>query len=203
MKASDATMPCPCGSTVTYKPCCGRVHDGAAAATAEQLMRARYSAYVLKREDFLLASWHANSRPPSLHLAAQQPQPNWLGLDIRQHHNDDDNHSTVEFVARYRLGGAVVRPLRLHGQRAAIDLLEHRQSGAWYCGHPVGRTGPRWSHMRAQGLSTHRRIQNPAARARARMAAAARPQDREKASRAIGDGGATGRHARRAGSACH
>jgi SEC-C motif-containing protein len=125
MKATDDTMPCPCGSTYTYKPCCGRVHDGAAASSAEQLMRARYSAYVLKREDFLLASWHAKSRPPSLHLAAQQPQPNWLGLDIRQHRNDDDQHASVEFVARYRLGGG--RAQRQH--ETSRFVLE---DGRWY-----------------------------------------------------------------------
>ena len=88
-------------------------------------MRARYSAYVLKREDFLLASWHVDSRPPSLDLAAQQPQPNWLGLDIRQHRHDDDRHATVEFVARYRLGGG--RAQRQH--ETSRFVLEE---GRWY-----------------------------------------------------------------------
>ncbi|KZC40905.1 hypothetical protein RHOFW104R3_10620, partial [Rhodanobacter denitrificans] len=88
-----------------YSQCCGPLHDGAIAATAEQLMRSRYSAYVLRREDYLLASWHADTRPASLRLAAQQPPPTWLGLEVRRQQVVDDDHAVVEFVARYRLGG--------------------------------------------------------------------------------------------------
>ena len=88
-------------------------------------MRARYSAYVLKREDFLLASWHASSRPPSLNLSAQQPAPTWLGLDVRQHLDADENHASVEFVARYRLGGG--RAQRQHETSRFV-----REDGRWY-----------------------------------------------------------------------
>ncbi|WP_447732046.1 YchJ family protein [Rhodanobacter soli] len=105
MKSIDTLTPCPCGNPAGYSQCCGPLHDGAIAATAEQLMRSRYSAYVLKREDYLLASWHADTRPASLRLAAQQPPPTWLGLEVRRQQAIDDHHATVEFVARYRLGG--------------------------------------------------------------------------------------------------
>ncbi len=118
-------MPCPCGSPTGYEFCCGRLHNGQIATSAEQLMRARYSAYVLKREDFLLASWHASSRPASLDLAAQQPAPRWLGLDIRQYLDIDENHSVVEFVARYRLGGG--RAQRQHETSRFV-----REGGQWY-----------------------------------------------------------------------
>lgn len=125
MKPNDAMMPCPCGNPTVYKRCCGRLHEGDVATTAEQLMRARYSAYVLKREDFLLASWHVDSRPASLQLAAQQPPPTWLGLEIRRHHDTDDTHATVEFVARYRLGGG--RAQRQHEISRFV-----RETGRWY-----------------------------------------------------------------------
>ncbi|KRE85702.1 hypothetical protein ASG75_09035 [Rhodanobacter sp. Soil772] len=105
MKSIDTLTPCPCGNPAGYSQCCGPLHDGAIAATPEQLMRSRYSAYVLKREDYLLASWHADSRPASLRLAAQQPPPTWLGLEVRRQQTVDDSHAIVEFVARYRLGG--------------------------------------------------------------------------------------------------
>ena len=124
MTSIDVT-PCPCGNPTGYKSCCGRRHDGQPAISAEQLMRARYSAYVLKRDDFLLASWHASSRPASLDLAAQQPPPTWLGLDIRQHHDADENHASVEFVARYRLGGG--RAQRQHETSRFV-----REDGRWY-----------------------------------------------------------------------
>ncbi|MBB5359796.1 SEC-C motif-containing protein [Rhodanobacter sp. ANJX3] len=122
---STDTTPCPCGNPAGYQGCCGRLHDGQLAITADQLMRARYSAYVLKREDFLLASWHASSRPVSLGLDAQQPLPTWLGLDIRQHHDVDENHASVEFVARYRLGGG--RAQRQHETSRFV-----REDGQWY-----------------------------------------------------------------------
>ena len=125
MKLVDTLTPCPCGNPAGYPQCCGPLHDGAAATTAAQLMRARYSAYVLMREDFLLASWHADSRPASLRLAAQQPAPSWLGLEIRQQRNDDDEHASVEFVARYRLGGG--RAQRQHEISRFV-----REHGRWY-----------------------------------------------------------------------
>jgi SEC-C motif-containing protein len=124
MKSIDTT-PCPCGMPSEYKSCCGRWHDGQPATSAEQLMRARYSAYVLKREDFLLASWHASARPASLDLASQRPPPTWLGLDIRHHHDIDESHASVEFVARYRLGGG--RAQRQHETSRFV-----REDGRWY-----------------------------------------------------------------------
>jgi SEC-C motif-containing protein len=125
MKSIDTLTPCPCGNLAGYTQCCGPLHDGAAATSAEQLMRARYSAYVLKREDYLLASWHADTRPASLRLTAQLPAPIWLGLEIRQHQSIDDNHATVEFVARYRLGGG--RAQRQHETSRFV-----RELGHWY-----------------------------------------------------------------------
>jgi hypothetical protein len=57
---------CPCGSGRPYAACCGRLHGGEPAATAEELMRSRYSAYVLGLEAYLLATWHASTRPAAL-----------------------------------------------------------------------------------------------------------------------------------------
>jgi len=125
MKSIDTLTPCPCGNPAGYSRCCGLLHDGLAAATAAQLMRSRYSAYVLKREDYLLASWHADTRPASLRLAAQQPAPTWLGLEIRQQRQIDEDHAVVEFVARYRLGGG-------RAQRQHETSRFAREDGRWY-----------------------------------------------------------------------
>jgi len=46
-----AIQPCPCGSTQSYVKCCGRLHHDLPSyvnATAEQVVRARYSAYALR-----------------------------------------------------------------------------------------------------------------------------------------------------------
>ena len=116
--------PCPCGSGKPLAACCGPLIDGSApAASAEALMRSRYSAYALRREDYLLATWHASTRPVSLDLAVEVP-PKWLGLDIRRHEQQDDDHAIVEFVARYKVNG---RAQRLHETSRFV-----REDGRWY-----------------------------------------------------------------------
>jgi SEC-C motif domain protein len=85
-------------------------------------MRSRYSAYVLKQEDFLLATWHPATRPSELDLAADGTK--WLGLEVKRHEARDDNHATVEFVARYRIAG---RGHRLHELSRFV-----REDGRWY-----------------------------------------------------------------------
>ena len=72
-------------------------------------MRSRYSAYVLGLHDYLLATWHAPARPAT--LDADPPGLKWLGLEVRRHVQEDDEHAVVEFIARSKLGG---RAQRLH-----------------------------------------------------------------------------------------
>jgi SEC-C motif domain protein len=125
MRLIDRLTPCPCGNAAGYLQCCGPLHAGAAATSAAQLMRSRYSAYVLLREDYLLASWHADTRPSSLGLQAQTPMPTWLGLEVRAEQLIDGDHATVEFIARYRLGGG--RAQRQH------ELSRFtREADRWY-----------------------------------------------------------------------
>ena len=92
------------------------------APTPVALMRSRYSAYVQCRTDYLLQTWHASTRPPS--LAIDDPAPRWLGLTIRDALAADDDHASVEFVARYRIGGRVNR---LHEHSRFV-----REAGRWY-----------------------------------------------------------------------
>jgi SEC-C motif-containing protein len=114
---------CPCGSGQAYPACCGRWHGGVAAPTAEALMRARYCAYVLGLEPYLLATWYASTRPETLGLA-DDSGTKWLGLEIRHSAQLDEAHATVEFVARYRIAG---RGHRLH----EISRFR-REDGCWY-----------------------------------------------------------------------
>lgn len=69
-------------------------------------MRSRYSAFVRGRSDYLLATWHASTRPPLLELDAAAK---WLGLEVRAHRALDNDHAEVEFVARFREAGRAVR----------------------------------------------------------------------------------------------
>lgn len=115
-------MTCPCGSGHPLDTCCGRYHAGAPAPTPETLMRSRYSAFVLGRTDYLLATWHPRTRPAALELD-DAPAAKWLGLSIRSAHTEDDA-GTVEFVARYKIGG---RAHRLH-ERSRFERVAER----WY-----------------------------------------------------------------------
>ena len=97
---------CYCGSGRPYATCCGRLHSGAEnAVSAEALMRSRYSAYVLGLEPYLLATWHASTRPAALGLA-EEAGTKWLGLEVKRQRVQDASHATVEFVARYRVAGS-------------------------------------------------------------------------------------------------
>lgn len=116
-----AVLSCPCGG-VDYAACCQPYHDGATPATAEQLMRARYSAYALGRLQFVFDTWHARTRPARSELTVD-PAVKWLGLEVRRH-LPGENESHVEFVARSRLGG---RAQRLHEASRFV-----RENGSWF-----------------------------------------------------------------------
>ena len=100
---------CPCGTGLPYDGCCGPLHAGdAPAATAEQLMRSRYSAFVLGDAGYLLATWHPRTRPATLDL---DPDVRWTGLDVLATAGGSplETEGTVEFRAHHvvdRVAGA-------------------------------------------------------------------------------------------------
>lgn len=111
MPPMNPDTPCPCGTARPLAACCGPYLAGAALPPdAETLMRSRYSAYVLGDEAYLLTTWHPDTRPSSLDLD-QGPATKWLGLAVKRHEDGGDGRATVEFVARYKIGG---RAHRLH-----------------------------------------------------------------------------------------
>ncbi|QEK91810.1 hypothetical protein E2544_08295 [Achromobacter insolitus] len=116
---------CPCGGPKPYLECCGRWHEGPQAMqapTAEALMRSRYSAFVLDKLPYLLATWHSSTRPAALEL--NPPDLKWLGLAVKKALVQDADHATVEFVARSRQAG---RAHRLHELSRFV-----REDGRWY-----------------------------------------------------------------------
>jgi SEC-C motif-containing protein len=99
------------------------VHDGSAPAlTAEAVMRARYSAFVVGDEAFLHRSWHPATRPTGVGPA---DSVHWLGLEIlgRSGGGAFDSEGTVTFTARYRSDGT---ERHLHEASRFI-----RVDGAW------------------------------------------------------------------------
>lgn len=112
------------GSNKTYVDCCGRYLDGGELApTAEALMRSRYTAYTLLREDYLLDTWHHSTRPAALGLK-DEVATRWLGLEVKRHEQQDAEHASVEFVARYKVNG---RAHRLHEISRFV-----REQGRWF-----------------------------------------------------------------------
>ena len=95
-------QPCPCGSGQTYSVCCEPLHDNRVqAATAEQLMRSRYSAYATGRLDHVFRSWHPRTRPDRLEPTADLT---WTGLTVgyTEAGQPGDDEGIVEFEAAYR-----------------------------------------------------------------------------------------------------
>ena len=115
-------MRCPCGTGQALDECCGRIHGGAAAATAEQLMRSRYSAFAIGDTPYLLRSWHSSTRPRTIALDAGQE---WTRLIIVSSDKGGlfDQEGTVEFTALYTHRG---RADELH-ERSQFS----RENGAW------------------------------------------------------------------------
>ena len=98
-------MTCPCGLGASYETCCAPVHqDAVPASTAERVMRARYSAFVVGDEADLVRSWHPATRPRTIGM---DPTTEWLGLDVIAVSGGGvfDSDGTVEFIARHRRGG--------------------------------------------------------------------------------------------------
>ena len=111
---------CPCGTGLPYADCCGRLHDGtAAAATAEQLMRSRYSAFVVGDAAYLLQTWHPSTRPRSLEL---DPEVRWTGLEIVATTGGSmlETEGIVEFRAHRR-----------DGEQSELSRFR-RENGRWF-----------------------------------------------------------------------
>ncbi|WP_314096961.1 YchJ family metal-binding protein [Microbacterium foliorum] len=99
----DDAARCPCGSGDVFGGCCGPLLRGAAAPTAERLMRSRYTAFALHDAEYLRASWHPSTRPAELDL---DPALVWRRLLIvdRVAGGPFDREGVVEFEAFWREG---------------------------------------------------------------------------------------------------
>lgn len=95
------TTRCPCLSGNPYGECCGPLHAGAVAPTAERLMRSRFSAFALGLPEYLLLTWHPRTRPAGLEL---DPSQRWTRLDVLATTSGGpfDSQGTVTFRAWWR-----------------------------------------------------------------------------------------------------
>ena len=71
---------CPCGSGARYEECCGPlIRNERLASGVEELMRSRYTAYVVGADDHLFRTWHPRTRPEDV-----SPESGliWTGLEV-------------------------------------------------------------------------------------------------------------------------
>lgn len=128
-------MPCPCGGgrgAASYGACCAPLHrQERDAATAEQLMRSRYSAFALAEIDHLLRT-QPSEQPEQVRrrsLTATCRQLRWRRLEIlaTAAGGPDDLEGTVTFAAHYSANGrpGVLRECSRFGRTGG------RPDGAW------------------------------------------------------------------------
>lgn len=98
---------CPCGNENPFEQCCGPYLSGEKIPpSAEALMRSRYSAYTRFDDDYLLNTWHPDTRPSNPH-PSKDDGSTWTGLDILRTEAGQagDTEGVVEFVAHFDMNG--------------------------------------------------------------------------------------------------
>ncbi|HTQ04261.1 MAG TPA: YchJ family protein [Polyangiaceae bacterium] len=140
-------MTCPCGLGESLETCCGPyLKHEKKAATAEALMRARYTAYATGDVDFIVESHDPDRRGDvdRKNTEAWSKQSEWLGLEITttEKGQPEDDTGIVEFVARYKVKSTKIE----HRERALFRKVDGRWffvDGLEIKGPPVRRTEPR------------------------------------------------------------
>jgi len=120
---------CPCGSGMAFNDCCNGIIAGQRGAeTAEQLMRSRYTAYVVKNVDYLvrttLRSVRTDDLPDSIRTWMRQVE--WLKLHVvaTEEGSEVDETGRVEFMAEYLTATAPGR----HHECSVFEKID----GEWY-----------------------------------------------------------------------
>lgn len=89
-----------------YAECCGRYHSQEhTPATAEILMRSRFSAYARRDVDYLLSTWDASKRPANIDFSRETAQWQTLAIIDSKKGGEQDNKGIVEFKAYYTQDG--------------------------------------------------------------------------------------------------
>lgn len=102
---------CPCGSGKTYSECCEPIIKGnKKAATAEELMRARYTSYEKHEIDFIINSCEHGEEIAEIDRKATEEwskNSTWHGLRIirTEKGTEKDDEGIVEFEATYTQKG--------------------------------------------------------------------------------------------------
>jgi SEC-C motif-containing protein len=118
---------CPCGSGAAFANCCEPIIKGTRdSETAEELMRARYAAFVTHDIDFIVASTHTHSRKEiDLDFIREWSETStWRGLEILDTKQVNDNKAFVSFEARFT---SQAGEDQLHREKSLFE----REDGQW------------------------------------------------------------------------
>lgn len=103
-------------------------------------MRSRYSAYTLQDEPYLRATWHASTVPIAA-IVDPDEKLQWIGLEVKSalrlrqrkanlpEEQGSSNTDTVEFVARFKVGG---RAHRLHEVSRFVREADSLDTLRWF-----------------------------------------------------------------------
>jgi len=136
------TKGCPCGSEIDLSKCCLPVIQGKRKAeTAEELLRARYTAFTQGAVDFILDSHHSKTRHEVKReeIADWSTNSDWLGMKVVQKEagTATDLEGKIVFGAQYRTKGE--EKINEHWEQAIFE----KENGAWRFLDARGvRTGP-------------------------------------------------------------
>ncbi|QWA08958.1 YchJ family protein [Sodalis ligni] len=121
---------CHCGSGLLFDECCKPFINGHRFPLKPvQLMRSRYTAYVLHNLDYLISTWHPDCRAEQWRddIAANFPLTEWKGLTIKDERAGKNGHeSYVEFIALF-YDRHNRRPGFIHERSRFVQLNER-----WY-----------------------------------------------------------------------
>ena len=118
---------CPCGSGTPFSGCCEPIIQGTRESeTAEELMRARYSAFVTHAIDFIVASTHSRTRKEiDLSFIREWSETStWRGLEILETKQVNQNKAVVSFEARFTTQAG-------EDQRHREKSVFERENGEW------------------------------------------------------------------------
>ena len=123
------SVACACGSEVQQSQCCEAIINGEKPAeTAEQMMRARYTAFTLKNMDFINETHDPSTRGDNDMEANSKwaDTAEFTGLEILDVEGGDSKQSkgVVEFRATYKQDGKQ----QYHHERS----LFLKKKGKWY-----------------------------------------------------------------------
>ena len=121
--------PCFCNSSQLFEYCCQPIILGKRIAeTAEQLMRSRYSAFVVANINYLMNTHHPSTRPSKekKSILKWARSVKWMGLEIlhTKQGQADDNEGFVEFKASFIEDGTLAN---IHENSFFV-----KENGKWY-----------------------------------------------------------------------